>query len=172
MSTGRVAGAVAYPPAVPPARRVDASLVAQAAGALGGVLLLGAALLPWSRRGAGSTIALREVADLVLSGTVDAWAPRWAGLVVYAVPLGGALLLVGAGLGGRAGLATTCGGLAAAVGGTALAAVALARLDRTALGGGTLVAVAGAILGVLAVAAGLRAGSHRSRPPDRGDVRP
>ena len=122
----------------------------QATGALGGVLLLVAAALPWSGRGAGSALALHRVGDLVLSGAVDAWVPRWAGLAVYAVPLGGAALLVAAGLGGRAGAVVAVGAVVAAAAGAAVVLVALDRVGRTGTGAGALVAGAGLALGVAA----------------------
>jgi len=138
-------------------RRVQGALVtARAAGTLGGALLLGASLLPWSGRGAGSSIALVRIADLVLSGVVDAWVPRWAGLVVYAIPLGGALLLLGTGLGQRAGALVGAAGVGLGVVGAALAGVALGRLDRAGLGPGALAAAAGLALGVMAVVASAR----------------
>lgn len=125
--------------------------VALVTGSLGGLLLLAAALLPWSTRGAGSTIALRRIGDLVLAGTVDAWVPRWAGLAVYLVPLGGALVLVGTGLGRRAGGALAAGGVVLAVVGTAVCLSALDRLSATGVGGGTVAAVSGAMLGTVGV---------------------
>lgn len=155
---------------VHPSRAQSASL---ACGSLGGVLLLASTFLPWSDRGAGSAIALRRVADLVLSGTVDAFVPRWAGLTVYLIPLGGALVLVGTGLGGRLGVGTGATGVALAAAGTALALTALDRLPRTGVGGGTVAACAGAMLGLLGVGAGWHA--HRNPPSaaidPRGDER-
>lgn len=138
---------------------MDASTVALA---LGGVLLLISTFVPWSRHGAGSTIALRRVADLVLSGRVDAVVPRAAGLVVYAVPLGGALLLIAAGLGGRSAPAVAAVGALLGLAGTALAALAL--LDRTEVGGGTALATSGAILGILGLVLAVR-GRRRSPVP-------
>ena len=130
------------------------------AGSLGGLLLLGSTFLPWSTRGAGSAIALRRIADMVLAGTVDALVPRWAGLAVYLIPLGGALLLVGTGLGGRVGLVVGVVALLLALAGTSLAVLALDRLPRTGVGGGTVAACCGAMLGTLGVGAGWQA--HRS----------
>lgn len=134
-----------------------ALLAARAAGTGGGALLLAASLAPWSGRGAGSSVALVRIADLVLSGAIDAWVPRWAGLVVYAIPLGGALLLLGTGLGQRAGLLVGSAGVGLSALGTALALGALDRLDRTGLGPGALAAGAGVALGAVAVAAAARA---------------
>lgn len=134
-----------------------AHAVSLAAGSAGGVLLLASTFLPWSDRGAGSAIALRRVADLVLSGTVDALVPRWAGLAIYCIPLGGALLLVGTGLGGRIGPLVALAGVVVALVGTAVAVTALGRLPRTGVGGGTVAAAAGAMLGTLGVGAGWHA---------------
>ncbi|QYG93099.1 hypothetical protein HC251_12070 [Iamia sp. SCSIO 61187] len=137
-------------------------------GAVGGVLLLGSTFLPWSREGAGSAIALRRIGDLVLSGTVDALVPRWAGVTVYLIPLGGAVLLVGTGLGGRVGSVIGAVGVALAAAGTALALAALDRLPRSGVGGGTVAACAGAMLGTLGAGAGWHA--HRPAVHDpRGD---
>lgn len=156
---------------VDPSRAHRASL---ACGGLGGGLLLASTFLPWSGRGAGSAIALRRVADLVLSGTVDAFVPRWAGLTVYLIPLGGALVLIGTGLGGRVGVGTGAAGLVLAGAGTALALLALDRLPRAGVGGGTVAACAGAMLGSLGIGAGWHA--HRTPPSiaidPRGDDRP
>ncbi|NLV54701.1 MAG: hypothetical protein GXY13_03710 [Acidimicrobiales bacterium] len=147
-------------------RRLGAGIDgASVALALGGILLLVATFLPWSRRGAGSAIALRRVADLVLSGRVDAFVPRPAGLVVYAVPLGGALLLVAAGLGGRAGATAALAGVLLAGAGTALAALALVRIEGTEVGGGTALATTGAILGILGLGLGARDRRRTARTP-------
>lgn len=139
-----------------------APVASLAAGSAGGTLLLASTFLPWSGRGAGSAIALRRVADLVLAGTVDAFAPRWAGLAIYCIPLGGALVLVGTGLGGRLGPVVGLVGIVLAGAGTALAVSALDRLPRTGVGGGTVAACTGAMLGSLGVGAGWHA--HRNAP--------
>ncbi|HEX7132469.1 MAG TPA: hypothetical protein VF228_07835 [Iamia sp.] len=156
------------------ARPLRAQTVSLAAGSAGGLLLLASTFLPWSDQGAGSAIALRRVADLVLAGTVDALVPRWAGLVVYLIPLGGALVLMGTGLGGRLGLGVGAAGIVIAVVGTAVAVTTLDRLPRTGVGGGTVAACLGAMLGTLGVGAGWHA--HRnplSRAIDtRGEPRP
>lgn len=138
-------------PGAPAARSAS-----RAAGAGGGGLLLVASVVPWSGRGAGSTIALHRVGDLILSGTVDAWASRWVGLVVYAVPLSGALLLVGAGLGRRRGAALSA---VASIGGILATGVVLATLDRvgragTSTGSGAILALAGSVLGATAAVLG------------------
>lgn len=153
------------------ARHPRAQVASLTAGSAGGVLLLASTLLPWSDRGAGSTIALRRVADLVLSGTVDALVPRWAGLTVYLIPFGGALVLIGTGLGGRLGVGVSAVGLVLALAGTAVAVTALDRLPRSGVGGGTVAACAGAMLGTLGLGAGWQAHrNHQSRANDpRGD---
>jgi len=165
---------VPSPPLARLRRLPTAHTASLGAGSAGGLLLLAATFLPWSDRGAGSAIALRRIADLVLSGTVDAVVPRWAGLTVYLIPFGGALVLIGAGLGARLGVGLGATGVVFAVAGTALALTALDRLPRTGVGGGTVAACAGAMLGTLGVGAGWYA--HRNRPPGptthRGDRTP
>lgn len=143
------------------ARPARAHAVSLAAGSAGGLLLLAATFLPWSDRGAGSAIALRRIADLVLAGTVDAFVPRWAGVAVYLIPLGGALVLIGTGLGDRLGVGVGATGVVLSAAGTTVAVVALDRLPRSGVGGGTVAACAGAMLGTLGVGAGWKA--HRNR---------
>lgn len=151
-------------------------MATQATGAIGGTCLLAASALPWSGRGAGASIALRRVGDLILSGALEAWVPRSAGLVVYAIPLGGALLLVGAGLGGRPGivLSGVAGMLAAA--GTILVVTALDRLDRAGSGPGLVLGMTGAMLAVATTVAGSatmitsRAARPGGPPPERTEM--
>lgn len=131
-------------------------IVGRVAGTLGGLLLLGASFAPWTDRGAGSSIALVRIADLILSGAIDAWVPRGAGLVVYAIPLGGALLLLGTGLERTIGTVVAAIGLVLAVLGAALATLALGQLPRSGLGLGALASGAGIALGLVAVVAGTR----------------
>lgn len=142
-----------YRAAVVRTREQTPRLVGHLAGTLGGALLLGASFAPWTSRGAGSSIALVRIADLVLSGAIDTWVPRGAGLVVYAIPLGGALLLLGTGLGRTAGALVSATGVLLALLGAGLALLALDRLDRTGLGLGALAAGTGIILGLVALAA-------------------
>lgn len=142
--------------------RQRARIVGRAAGTGGGVLLLGASFAPWTGHGAGSSIALVRIADLILSGAIDTWVPRGAGLVVYAIPLGGALLLLGTGLERTAGALVAGAGLVLAVAGGALATLALGQLPRSGLGPGALAAGAGIGLGLVSLV-----GSIRTRPdPD------
>ncbi|MCB1040766.1 MAG: hypothetical protein KDA94_14730, partial [Acidimicrobiales bacterium] len=58
--------------------------------ALGSLLVLGSFFGAATTRGVGSAIDGRELADLLLSGTVTAWIPRWVGATLYLVPLAGA----------------------------------------------------------------------------------
>ncbi len=141
-------------------------IVGRVAGTLGGVLLLGASFAPWTDRGAGSSIALVRIADLILSGAIDAWVPRGAGLVVYAIPLGGALLLLGTGLERTVGALVAATGLVLAVLGAALATLALGQLPRSGLGPGAWASGAGIGLGLIAVVAGVRA--HRAPEESTG----
>jgi hypothetical protein len=124
------------------------TVLAQVGAGIGGLLLLLGTALPWSGRGAGSRIALVDVADLILSGRLDAWAPRPLGLVVYAIPLGGALLMVGAGLGGRVGRAVSVAAVVLATLGLVLARSALQRAGAEGWGAGAVLSVAGIALGV------------------------
>lgn len=153
------------------ARPHPVRIVGQAAGALGGVLLIVASSVSWSARGAGSTLPLSRIGDLILSGTIDAWVPRSAGLAVYALPLGGALLLVGAGLGGRGGAGVSALAVVLATGGAILVTTALDRIGRRGLGPGLVLAGAGIALGVLATALGTAAkgqpGPSIPTPPER-----
>jgi hypothetical protein len=136
--------------------------VCQAGAGVGGLLLLVGTALPWSGRGAGSRIALVDVADLLLSGRLESWAPRPLGLVVYAVPLGGALLLVGAGLGGRVGRALSAAALVLATVGSVLARAALDRVGAEGWGAGALVVGLGIVLGAAATVARPRDGGEPS----------
>lgn len=132
------------------------------AGVVGGLALLAATAAPWGERGAGSSLALIEIADLILSGTVGAWVPRPVGLVIYAIPLGGALVLVGAGWGGRAGLVISIVGGTGAAAGTAAALMGLDQVGSIRLGAGVLcagVGVAAAAVSVWAHARQLRSAS-------------
>lgn len=146
--------------------RQRARIVGRVAGTGGGALLLGASFAPWTGHGAGSTIALVRIADLILSGAIDTWVPRGAGLVVYAIPLGGALLLLGTGLERTVGVLVGGAGLVLAVLGAALATLALGQLPRSGLGLGALAAGAGIGLGLVSLIAGLRA-RRTPAPPGR-----
>lgn len=148
-----------------PAAHEPARLVTQAVGTLGGALLLAAILFPWSGHGAGSSISARRLADLALSGTVEAWVTPWLGALIYLVPLAGALLLIGTGLGGRTGVGL--GAAAVALAGTVTVA-AVARLPRrsaTDLGAGAKLAVLGLLAAALSVGAHAWTSTHL-RPPD------
>jgi hypothetical protein len=83
--------------------------------AVGGVALVASMTRPWTSRGLGSTISGRAFADLLLRGVVDRWAPRWAGLGLYALPVCGCLLLIALGLGDGWGTRVTRGAVAVAV---------------------------------------------------------
>lgn len=68
---------------------------------LGGLAIVASMFLPWVDRGGGSTVPLRSLGDLVLAGDLGGRAPRWLGLVVYLIPLTGAITIVADGLGER-----------------------------------------------------------------------
>jgi hypothetical protein len=152
--------------AVPDHADAPRTVLAQVGAGVAGLLLLVGTGLRWSGTGAGSRIALVEVADLLLSGRLDSWAPRPLGLVVYAVPLGGALLLVGAGLGGRAGRALSLAAVGLAAVGTLLARAALTEAGAEGWGPGAVVAVVGVVLGA---AATLGRPSDAPAPPGGAD---
>jgi len=116
-------------------------------GTLGGGLLLVATFLPWARHGTGSGVAARRMGDLLLSGTVEAWAPRWLGAAVYLVPVAGALVLIGCGLGGRSGASTAAAGLVPATVVTVALVAALPQRHPLDLGTGAWVAGVGLCLG-------------------------
>ena len=126
------------------------AVLPQLGAGVAGLLLLVGTALPWSGRGAGSRIALVEIADLLLSGRLDAWAPRPVGLVVYAVPLGGALLMVGAGLGGRPGRVLSAVSVLLATTGLVLARAALSRAGAEGWGPGATLSAIGIALGAVA----------------------
>lgn len=119
------------------------------------MLLLVATLLPWAREGTGSTIAAREVGDLLLSGTVATWAPTWLGFCVYLVPVAGALLLIGCGLGGRLGRTVAAGSLLLALVVTVTTTAALPHPGGLNLGTGAVVALLGVGLGAVSIGCSL-----------------
>lgn len=141
--------------------RADRGTASLVTGGLGGCLLLAATFLPWARHGAGSSIAARRLGDLILSGTVEAWVPRWLGVAVYVVPVAGALVLIGSGLGGRAGAAVAAAGLGPAVVVTALTVAALPRRHPFDLGTGAVLAGVGLCLGAAAAVLSARMGPRR-----------
>lgn len=118
--------------------------------AIGGALLVVAAFLPWVSRGAGSTVPLREIGDLLLADRFGV-VPTWLGVLPYTVPLAGAVAIVAAGL-----RRTTTRRITAAcvlVAGALVVAtpVLLVQRDR-APAGGWAVAAAGEALLVVALA--------------------
>lgn len=145
------------------APRAHPGLGAHLWAAAGGLALLGATALPWSTAGFGSTISLLRLADLVVSGTARAWVPRGLGLIVYLIPLGGALVLIGSGLGRRRGLLVGALGVGGAAVGTLAALLSLAGLGRLGLGAGPALAIGG----LAAATVGLLLGRPR-RPGDQG----
>jgi hypothetical protein len=112
----------------------------------GGALLVLSVLGPLTSTGPASSAPAHHVADLILSGDVERWMPRWLGLAVYAVSLAGAGVLIGAGLGERWGRRVTA--ICAAVAGIALLLITMvlrgATLQRP--GWGTLTAALGLVL--------------------------
>ena len=68
---------------------------------LGGLAVVASMFLPWVDRGGGSTVPLRSLGDLLLAGDLGGRVPRWLGVVVYLIPLAGAIVIVADGLGPR-----------------------------------------------------------------------
>ena len=117
---------------------------------LGGCLAVASAFVPWIGQGAGSTVALHDLGDLVLGGTVSSMIPRWVGLAAYLIPALGAAIVLLAGLHGRPARRAVVA-LTAVLAVLVVAAIVLplARDRRPDLG--QLLAA----LGVLAIGAGL-----------------
>jgi len=67
----------------------------------GGLAIVASMFLPWVDRGGGSTVPLRSLGDVVLAGDLGDRAPPWVGLIVYLIPLAGALVVLADGLGAR-----------------------------------------------------------------------
>lgn len=138
--------------------------MSRGSGVVGAVLLGWSVLLPWAARGSGSSIAARRLGDLVLSGTVDAWVPPWLGVLVYLVPAGGALLLVGCGLGGRIGLLASALGLLCAGSVIVGALGAIPARNLLDVGTGARLAYGGLLAGAVSTAATACALAARPRP--------
>lgn len=77
-----------------PRRAASWQVAAAIAWLSAGLLLMASHSLPWASQGPGSTRSARVVADLVLSGVAEGWAPRWLGMVWYLVPLAGGFVLL------------------------------------------------------------------------------
>ena len=112
---------------------------------LGGALLVASMFAGWVDRGAGSSMALHAIGDLLLEGTLSATASRWFGVVVYLIPVSGAALMLGAGMGGRAERYVTRVALVVAVVMTSMGVV-LPLWKHHQLGFGQALAVAGSVL--------------------------
>lgn len=126
-------------------------------------------MLPLTRSGPGSTVSAQELGDLLLAGVVDPMAPRWAGLGLYALPLAGAIALIGVGLPGAPGRAAT---IAASI----LASVAAVAVVL-AFGGAPLVKPGSGFLvasfGVVAVLIGpLLPADKKFQPESANSTRP
>lgn len=68
---------------------------------IGAGLVVSGLFGPLTVRGPGSAVSARVTADLLLSGTIDAWAPRWVGVVLYLPPILAASTVASLGLRGR-----------------------------------------------------------------------
>lgn len=105
------------------------------AGCTGVALVVSGLFGPLTRRGPGSAIAIRSTADLLLGGTVEAWAPRWAGLCLYLPPVLAAAAVIAIGLPGR--VAHLLGCLVAGLGTVSLLVAGRAVGYGLPFGGGT-----------------------------------
>jgi hypothetical protein len=65
---------------------------------VGGLLLVASTFFHWAGRGSGSALTLGELGDLALGGRASSALSRWTGLVLYLIPISGALIVVGAGI--------------------------------------------------------------------------
>ena len=74
---------------------------------LGGCLVVASAFVPWVATGTGSTVALHDLGDLVLGGTVSSVIPRWVGLAAYLIPALGAAIVLASGVHGPVARRTT-----------------------------------------------------------------
>jgi hypothetical protein len=135
-------------------------------GALGGLALVGSTFLAWTASGAGSNISAHRLGDLLLSDAAKPWVPRWFGLVVYLVPVGGVLVIVASGLDLAAAPLVKSVGLGVAALVTAATVVAMPMRHALDLGPGALLAVAGLALGFLSVLADRRSAATHS--PEEG----
>lgn len=117
-----------------------------ASAVAGAGLLVASVFRPWTATGVGSTISGRELGDLLLSGTVGRWVPRWGGVALYLQPICAGVLLVGLGLGGRLGRGLVLGAVAVAWLGALLVAATLAWRPLTDPGSGALLLGAGLVL--------------------------
>jgi hypothetical protein len=59
-----------------------------------GVAWIVSAFVSATSSGLGSTLSAHQLADLVQSGSVSYWVPSWLGVVWYAVPISGAVLIM------------------------------------------------------------------------------
>lgn len=126
-------------------------VLAMAVGAFGGLALVVSTFLAWPARGAGSSVAAHRIGDLLLSEASRPWLPRWAGLVVYLVPAGGAVLMVASGVQAAAAPWLKLAGLVPAALVTAIVVVTLSKRHPLDLGAGASLALAGTGLGILSL---------------------
>ncbi len=113
--------------------------------ATGGLLIVGSMFLHWAGRGTGSALTLGELGDLALGGQASAAASRWTGIVVYLIPISGALIVVGSGIRGPVGRRLTIGATVVAAVMIVGAFVLVVGNDRG-LRGGELVAGVGLLM--------------------------
>ena len=122
---------------------------------LGGMLLVAALFYPWTGDGPGSAIPAYRVGQLLASGVLDAVVPRWAAVLLYAGPAGGALATMAVGLDGPARRVCTVTALALIL---VTAVPALALLRATPLGAGLALTLTGSTAVVGSVATRWRYG--------------
>jgi hypothetical protein len=82
---------------------IGARAVATALRVVGCVAVVVGLFGPLTAHGPGSAISIHATADLLLGGTIEAWAPRSVGVALYGPALLAAVLLVGVATPGRAG---------------------------------------------------------------------
>lgn len=138
--------------------------------ALGAVLLVVSFTQPWTSAGLASSLSGGTLADLLLRGTVGRFAPRWAGIGLYLVPICGGLVLLGVGLGGAGGRRLSVGALGVASVAGLLIAGSLGWRPMSDPSPAAVLVTGGVALGVLGLVAEHRqAGAAR---PGRGEGRP
>jgi hypothetical protein len=118
----------------------------------GEAAVVAASFLPWVDRGAGSTLALHDLGDLLLGGAVSSVVPRWIGAIAYVIPACAAFAVLAAGIEGaaarRAVVALVSGQAVLVVVATVLPLVRNARpgLGQLLATVGTMAAVAGLLM--------------------------
>lgn len=143
--------------------------VAVALATSSALLLFASAFGPWPSHGTGSTLSGHALGDLLLRGTISPWAPRWAGLVLYVVPLCGAVSLLAIAVGGRIGRWISMVTLGSALIAEVAVSAALHWVPMRSPGWGAFVSQVGLAAG-LAGPVAARLAPYRSQEAFEGDV--